>query len=270
MAVAGAKITVEFPELEKLRAGIRNLGDKAAAAELLGDALYKSVYPAFLRLGEVTPIGPTRNLRRAVALKIKKYPRKGEAVALFGYRRAAKEKATSAAGGDVKAGPDRAFHQWWLEFGTNDRPLKQSPKMRRYDRRSPTVPFTRVRNGREETVRGKGVLHSVTEKTPTYIASSWNKLGQFKFEKAGNGRVQTTPGYPNAFFKKSKDPIVIPAMPAGGTSGKPPVQTAWNQTKGVVAERLQRELRLSLENAVKALVYRDTGSITGAITQAGG
>lgn len=270
MAVAGAKITVEFPELEKLRAGIRNLGDKEAAAELLGEALYKAVYPAFLRLGEVTPIGPTRNLRRAVDLKVKTYKRTGGAVALFGYRRAGAGPASSAQGGSVRGGKDRAFHQWWLEFGTKARFVTKISN-KPYQRRSPTTPFTRVRNNREEVVRGKGVVHWVSGQNAV-IASSFNRLGPFKFVKNREGRVQTDPPYDKAFFRKAKkgQTIRIEPIQPGGVDGMPPIQTAWSQTKGVVAERLQRELRLSLENAVKALVYRDTGSITGAITQAGG
>ena len=270
MAVAGAKITVEFPELERLREGIRNLGDKAAAAELLGDALYKAVYPAFLRLGEVTPIGPTRNLRRAVDLKVKTYPRNGGAVALIGYKRAGVGNSRSAAGGTVEAGPDRAFHQWWIEFGTRQRVVSKFSN-KPYQRKSPTTPFTRIRMGREETVRGKGVVHWVSGQN-AYIASSFNRLGPFKFVRgnADRSRVQTDPAYDKAFFKKSKTPIIIPAVEPGGVEGRPPVQTAWSQTKGQVAERLQKELRISLEAAIKALTYTDTGSITGALTAAGG
>jgi hypothetical protein len=269
MAVAGAQITVEFPELEKLREGIRSLGDKAAAAELLGDALYKAVYPAFLRLGEVTPIGPTRNLRRAASIKVKTYPRNGGAVALIGYQRAGAGASRSAQGGTVEAGPDRAFHQWWLEFGTKDRVVSKFSN-KPYQRKSPTTPFKRIRMGREETVRGKGVVHWVSGQN-AYIASSFNRLGPFKFVRSQSDRksVQTDPAYPKAFFKKSKTPITINAVEPGGVAGLPPVQTAWNQTKGQVAERLTRELQISLEAAVRALTFTDTGSITGALTAAG-
>jgi hypothetical protein len=78
--------------------------------------------------------------------------------------------------------------------------------------------------------------------------------------------VQTEPAYPRAFFKKSKTPIVIPAMPVGGRSGRPPVLTAFNDTQARVAEYLQRELSLSLGEAWAALRLRDSGSVTGTDT----
>lgn len=269
MAVAGIKIGVEFPELQKLREGIRNLGDKRAAAVILGDALEKAILPAFLRLGEVTPIGPTRNLRRAVDYKVKVYPGSGGAVALIGYRRAGEANSVSAAGGTVEAGPDRAFHQWWLEFGTKQRSIAKFSN-KPYQRKSPTAPFTRFRMGREETVRGKGVTHWVSGQN-AYIASSFNRLGPFKFVRGGDKtRVQTDPAYPRAFFKKSKTPIIIPAVQPGGIAGRPPVQTAWANTQNQVAERLTKELTISFEAAIKALTFSNTGSITGALTSAGG
>lgn len=273
MAVAGVKLSIGSDSLRGIADEIKAFFPKEVAADVLGDIIEKAIWPAFLRLREVTPVGPTGNLKRAVDWKVVKYKANGAAVGLIGYQRAGAAASQSAAGGSVRSGKDRGFHQWWLEFGTKERRLRQSPKPREYQRRSPTEPFIRTRtvNGKAvtETVRGKGVLHSVFEQTPTYIASSFNKLGPFEIlsAKAAKGqskRVQTDPAYPNAYFRKSKSPIVIPAMPAGGTSGQPPVQTAWAQTQGQVAEYLQRELKLTLGQAWEALTYKDSGSITGA------
>jgi hypothetical protein len=50
-------------------------------------------------------------------------------------------------------------------------------------------------------------------------------------------------------------------MPAGGSTGQPPLKTAWDRTQATVAEILQRELRLSLEQAISTL----SQSVTGAI-----
>jgi hypothetical protein len=269
MAVSGIKIGIEFPELERLRQGIKNLGDKKFASTILAEALEKAIYPAFLRLGEVTPIGPTRNLRRAVSYKVKPYPRTGNAVALIGYARAGDGGSVSAQGGTVRAGPDRAFHQWWLEFGTKQRIISKFSN-KPYQRKSPTAPFTRIRNGKEETVRGSGAVHWVSGQN-AYIASSFNRLGPFKFVKVAGDRkrVQTDPPYNRAFFRKSKTPIIIDPVLPGGVAGRPPVQTAWNQTKSLVAERLTRELQISLEAAIQALTFSGRGSITGALTQEG-
>ncbi len=100
-----------------------------------------------------------------------------------------------------------------------------------------------------------------------YIASSFSKLGPFKFvptprpPKGEEGhRVETEPGYPQAYFKKSKTPIQIPPMLPGG-KGQPPIKTAWNDTKSVVAEILSRELRISLEQAFQTLVRTSTGTL---------
>jgi hypothetical protein len=160
----------------------------------------------------------------------------------------------------------KADRQWWLEFGTKERRISKFSN-EPYQRKSPTTPFVRVRNGRQETVRGKGVVHWVSGQN-AYIASSFNRLGPFKMLKdtGGQGRVQTDPAYPRAFFRKSRQPIVIPAMPAGGESGRPPVQTAWDQTQAQVAEYLQRELSLTLGQAWAALRFRDAGSVSGTDT----
>jgi hypothetical protein len=271
MAVAGIQLNINTDELRSLRDNIQSFFPKAQAAEVLGEAIEKAIWPAYLRLREVTPVGPTGNLKRAVNYKIVKYKQSGVAVGLIGYNRAGAGDASSAAGGSVLAGPDRAFHQWWLEFGTKERRITQA-KARSYQRRSPTKPFvrTRKRNGKviTETVRGRGVLHDVDELKPTYIASSFNRLGPFKILGGigGDGRVQTDPAYPKAFFRKSSQPIVIPAMPAGGESGRPPVQTAWDQTQAQVAEYLQRELSLTLGQAWAALRFRNEGSVTGTDT----
>lgn len=269
MAVAGIQLNINTEELRGLAENIRAFFPKADAANILGDAIEKAIWPAYMRLREVTPVGPTGNLKRAADYKVVKYKQTGVAVGLIGYRRAGKGAAESAAGGSVRSGPDRGFHQWWLEFGTRQRRVGKFSN-EPYQRKSPTNPFTRRRRTPagvvEEIVRGKGVVHWVSGQN-AYIASSFNRLGKFKMVKGQDRkRVQTDPAYPNAFFKKSKAPIVIPSMPAGGSAGLPPVQTAWNQTQGQVAEYLQRELSLSLGQAWAALRFRESGSITGTDT----
>ncbi len=268
MAVAGIQISINTEELRSLRDNIRAFFPKKEAAKVIGDAIKKAIQPAFNRLREVTPVGPTGNLRRAVSQKVKPYPRTGVAVGLIGYRRAGSDPSEETAG-SVRTGPDRGFHQWWLEFGTKQRGVPgrrtktRQPVAREYDRRSPTKPFvrTRVLNGKPitETVRGSGIIHHVTETVPTYIASSFRSRGPFAIK---DGK----PDKPYAFFMKSKTPIVIDPMPVGGDSGRPPVQTAFNQTQAQVADILQRELSLSLGQAWAALRFRDSGSTTGTDT----
>ena len=268
MAVAGIKLQLSTTEFADLVRQIGTFFPAPKAANVLAPIIRKAIAPTRAALKAVTPVGPTGNLKNAVAAKVVQYKQDGVAVGVVGYTRAGKGPSSSAAGGSVRAGKDRAFHQWWLEYGTDERQFDK-PEFRTYMRRSPTTPYTRTRLNRVETVRGKGVEHRVTEKTPTYIASSWNKLGPFKIGRVTRGAnrgVKTEPGYPHAFFKKSNTPFQVGPTPAGGVRGTPPVQTAWLQTQAEVASILQHELTISIEEAWAALRYRSTGSVSGTDT----
>ena len=258
MAVAGVSLSVDIDGLRDLQTTIGRFFPRKEASEVLADAIEKAIYPTYLRLQELTPRGPTLNLRRAVAMKVVKYPQTGGAVGLVGYKRAGADPSSSAQGGSVQAGPDRAFHQWWLEFGTKPRVVSKKS----------TKPYTR--RGHQRRMRGGAVVdvqpHVVQKGQNKYIASSYNRLGPFRMVAAEPGRVQTDPPYPQAFFQASSEPITITAMQPGGSTGRPPVQTAWNQTQAQVAERLQRELSMRLSEAWDALRYRASGSITGTDT----
>lgn len=260
MAVAGVRIGLDFPGLDQLRRDLKALGDKPTNAALLGDALEKAIFPAQLRLREVTPEGPTGNLKRAVSSKVKTYPKDGGAVALVGYERSGQGDSASAQGGSVRAGKDRAFHQWWLEFGTKPRRINRK-STKPYDRRGHT---RRTRSGAIVDVRP----HTVQAGQNQYIASSFNRLGPFKTlatprQPDGSRAVQTDPGYPNAYFKASSTPFEIPPTPAGGVAGQPPVRTAFEDSQSKMAFILTQELRISLSRAWDALTLRDSGSITG-------
>jgi len=268
MAVGGVQININAEELRGLRDKLASFFPNKQAADVIGDAVRKAIQPMTRRLREITPVGPTGNLKRAVTSKVVKYKQTGVAVGIVGYTRAGQGGSASAAGGSVRVGKDRAFHQWLLEFGTKRRVLtKISDKP--YQRKSPTTPFTRVRMGQQETVRGKGVVHWVSGQNAV-IASSFNKLGPFQVVKGRSDRagVQTDPNYPAAFFKKAKkgQPLIIEASPEGGVKGIPPVQTAFVQTQGEIASILQRELSLSLSQAWSSLRIRDTGSVSGTDT----
>lgn len=265
MATAGIVISADFPELKKVGDAIRGLGDKKFTAQALKDALEKAIWPAQMRLREITPVGPTGNLKAAVMSLAKAYPRDGNAVGLIGYRRSGKRESESAAGGKVRVSSgnkgDRAYHQWLIEYGTRTRTVSKISNTP-YQRKSPTVPFVRTRMGQQETVRGKGVVHTVSGQN-AYIASSYKSLGPFDIIKRRGSGFTTDPPSPAAFFKKSRSPIIIPPTPAGGRAGVPPIRTAFEQTQGQVAFLLQQELRISLEAAISTLVFRGQGTISG-------
>jgi hypothetical protein len=289
MAVAGISLNINTEQLRDLRDRIKAFFPPKEASEVLGEAIEKAIWPAFRRLGEVTPRGPTLNLYNARRMKVKKYPRNGGAVGLIGYERAGASRSQSAQGGSVRASDDRAFHQWWIEFGTKERVISKPVQPKRYTRSAYAKSgfarqgFSRSahvqnRGGKLVPIRAHSVQahaisahavssHDVTPVKPMYYATSFNRLGEFEIEKVrGSNRFTTNPAYPKAFFKRSASPIRLPAVRPGGVAGKPPVQTAWDQTQGEVAQYLQRELSLTLAQAWAALRYRDSGSITGTDT----
>lgn len=255
----GIALSAEMVQLDQILAEMGKAYRNPTKAELLKKALEKAVVPVEQRLRQITPVGPTGNLRAAVASKVVEYPLDGNAVGVVGYRRAGRARASSAAGGSVRRGPDRAFHQWWLEEGTQPRRVadrfSNTPYRRRAHQR--TLPSGRVIDVRDHQVSGQNA----------YIASSFKRLGAFRMVKTPRPprgqeghRVQTDPAYPAAFFKKSRNPIVIPPMPAGGSTGQPPVQTAFNQTRATVAEILVRELKVSMGDAWNS-IYTAQGEV---------
>lgn len=260
--MAGITITIDQTQLREMEKALgKVLRDNPEKAKRMEAVLEKAIQPAFRRLYETTPVGPTGNLQRARSYKIVQYPLDGVAVAILGYRRAGRAASSSAAGGSVQKGPDRAFHQWWIENGTNERVInKRADKP--YSRKAHT---RRMKSGVVAQVR----QHDVARQGG-YIASSFGRLGPFEMlptprmpRGSGNPqRVQTQPGFPNAFFKKSSEPIRIPPMLPGGRAGQQPLQTAFDTSRLQVAQILQRELRLTLEEAIATVALSAQASLT--------
>lgn len=221
----GIDIRVEFPELKKLQQAF--LGFRTSLARKhMGAAIRRSLKPGVDALKRNTPKGPTGNLRRAISSKVKTYM-SGNAVGLVGFIAAGSGKNKSAGGGSVKKGKDRAFHAGFLEFGTKERVIKTS-----------------------------------SLKAGASIASSFKTLGPFKIAKIatrgkykGAVRVNTTPKYPKAFFKKAPRGGVISLheMPIGGRSGGPPVKDAYKESLGSMRNQLAIEMTKSLIAAQKDL-----------------
>jgi hypothetical protein len=259
MATAGITITAEIAGLEELQKDLGAIFKPEQKAKIIEDAMKKALAPALERLKANTPVGPTGNLFRAATIKVVPYRRDGNAAGLLGYTRADREKSQSAQGGKRRRGKDLAYHQYWLEEGTDDstiNKLSNTPYVRKSHVR-------RNRSGSVTTVKA----HDVSGQN-AYYASSFNQLGPFKLKptqrpRRGGGKqeVQTDPASPQAFFKRSATPITIKGMRAGGRSGQPPLKTTWDQTSTTVAEILQRELRISLERALDTLTRSATGTL---------
>jgi hypothetical protein len=115
----GIDLSVEFPELSAIKEAFRTL-PKNIAAKHMATALGRSIEPAMAALKNLTPRGPTGNLKRSIRKKTKRYIANGSGVALVGYTAAPKKK-----GSDLKAN-EKGQHQGFLEFGTKDRRTKKN------------------------------------------------------------------------------------------------------------------------------------------------
>lgn len=203
------KFTVEFPELQAIKKQFDNLRP-SLQRKYMGSAIRKTLKPGIEQLRSTTPKGPTGNLKRAIASKVKTY-KNGAAVGLVGYIAAgSKTKAKSAAGGKVRKGKNLGYHMGLLEFGTKDR-------------------YTKGR-----------------------IASSFIRLGPFQLQSNGL-RVQTSPAYPRAFFKRAAagQRVYLSSMPIGGSTGQPPVKTAFKRALPAMQALLPVEMSKAIQKAFK-------------------
>jgi hypothetical protein len=224
------------------------------AATCMGAAVRRAMAPCLQKLKSLTPKGPTGNLFRAARIKSVKYPKSGTGVAVVGYEKAGQKPSKSAGGGSVKKGSDRGFHQFFLEKGTKNRKI-ETPAVMPYARSSRAVnKQLRKALGAKQARELKDQVQAV-RRQGGYIASSFLKLGPFKFTQSkknlGVGRVSTSPKYPKAFFKKSKNPIDLGPMIA-----QHPVERAWDATRPEVMRSLEGEMEKALENAKKILADR--------------
>lgn len=113
----GVDITVDFPELSQIKKAFSELPGNIAA-KYMAAALGKAITPGYTALKQLTPKGPTGNLRRAIRKKTKRYTKKGTGVALVGYTAAPRKKA------ETLKGNEKGSHQGFLEFGTKERKTK--------------------------------------------------------------------------------------------------------------------------------------------------
>jgi hypothetical protein len=244
---------ITVPDLSQVTSELTRLFPTTASrSDIAAAAMRKAVEPIYQALRRTTPVGPTGNLRDAVGRKVVRYPQSGTAVGVVGYRRAAKDQAESAGGGSVQSTVgrkgDRGRHQWWIEFGTQERETKKPPATTEFYRADHQRTLA---DGRVVDVRG----HAVRGGQGAVIASSFNKLGPFQIEKSPDGKVRTTPGYPKAFFKKGKrgqGAITIPAMQPGGL-GDPPLRAAWNESISTAQAILETELVGAVQEAWSAI-----------------
>lgn len=221
--MSSADITVEFevPDIKELSRGYAAL-PKSLSARTMAAACKRALAPGVKVLKRRSPKGPTGNLQRAVAIKSVSYGKDGTGVAVVGYTKAGTGKSKASQGGKVRRGKDRAFHQFWIEFGTKERRIKKPAKSGRF------------------------------------IASSYKSLGPFRiFRKAlvkgERAVVQSAPKYPKAFFRAAPagEPLVLPPV-----MSQAPVAKTWDEVRPQASGQLEGELRQGLVNARKQLEIR--------------
>ncbi|NBW19112.1 MAG: hypothetical protein EBR82_65165 [Caulobacteraceae bacterium] len=124
-------IVLEFPDVSDLRNGFEAL-PKNLAARTQGAAVGRAIKPAVAALKRTTPVGPTGNLRRAVVLKTRRYPKAGVGVGMVGYIKPGSGKIPAR--GKRK---DLSYHQFLVEYGTKPRVTKSGANRGRSTARLP-------------------------------------------------------------------------------------------------------------------------------------
>lgn len=250
-----AAVRIEGPDFYELRDEFRKL-PKRISDRVIGAALKRATQPMVRALQQVTPVGPTGNLRRAIKTVAKKYKNTGTVVAVVGYVKAGTGRSKSAQGGRVKKGADRAFHQFWLEFGTKERYTTGNfassfNSLGPFKIKSTSVKAKRSRRllrqaQRLERRAGKQRFQDEASAASMMRRKASGLRSDAAMYSAAASRVTTSPAYPRAFFKKGREAIRLPpVMP------QYPVHTAYKKSRSQVESNLLTEMRKAVENGRK-------------------
>lgn len=245
-------VTMQYPDLEELRQEFRKL-PKNLAARYMEPVMKKAIEPGLKKLRQITPRGPSGNLRKSVRKKTKKYVKDGTAVGLVGYT--------------VGKGA-KGYHQGWLEFGTKDRKTKgRFASSLRWPEGGPRGAFeivnsynktrqARAAGRRADRAAARGVRQyaaglgasSAARKTAGRVIALRQK--QSVLQAAGR-KLRTKPRPPKAFFKSAPAGQVVQLgrMRIGGSTGKPPVKTAFAAARGEMVGIMREQMGVALELA---------------------
>jgi hypothetical protein len=201
------------PPLDEFAKRLKTFGP-AISAKYLGSALRKASEPAEKALrSNVAQLGKvTGNLRRAIGVKVKRYTRTGNAVALIGFAAVPGRKVPP--GGDAKA----AFHAGLIEFGTGDRTTKSGSIASSFKANSSR------RAGFQITKR-------------RYKKGMSRRMGI---------RAITKPKYPVAFFARAAGGEKVNL---GRTRAYAPIKRAWEQSRSQCQALLADALSEAIVNA---------------------
>ena len=138
------------------------------------------------KLKEITPVGPTGNLRRGVSTKSKRYTKTGTAVAIVGYRKPGTTKPPKSGTKRRNKANDKTQHQFLVEYGTKERFTKGGVLSKRKARRGrmPAMhPVEQASRASESQV--KGLLES--EMKSAY-EKALKQLSRYMAARAKKGR----------------------------------------------------------------------------------
>lgn len=113
-------MTFDFPDFDGLAEKFRQL-PKSLASAAIGAGVKRAVKPAEQALKQITPVGPTGNLRRGIATKAKRYPKTGAAVAVVGFRKAGSKGPPKEGTKRRNKASDKTQHQFLVEYGSKQR-----------------------------------------------------------------------------------------------------------------------------------------------------
>jgi hypothetical protein len=204
------------PPLDELAKRLKTFGP-TISAKYLGSALRKASAPAEKALrSNVAGLGKvTGNLRRAIGVKVKRYTRTGNAIALIGF--AAVPGKRVPPGGDAKS----AFHAGLVEFGTSERFAKGNVASSFKNNNTRRAGFKLVQ--------------------PKYRRGRARRMGMMPV---------TRPKYPTAFFRKSMKDTKVPL---GKMRAYAPIKKAWQQTQSQCQSLLADAMFDAIRNASRDL-----------------
>lgn len=243
-------VTLQYPDLEELRREFRRI-PKNLAARFMEPVMRKATEPGLKKLRQITPRGPTGNLRKSVRKKTKKYVKDGTAIGLVGYT--------------VGKGA-KGYHQGFLEFGTKERRTKgRIASSLRWPQGDPRGDFQIVSNYKKTKAARKAgrtadrkaaravklfasSMGSSTKAKELASQVSGLRAKQATLSAAGR-KVRTRPGPPKAFFKSAPAGQVVELgrMRIGGSTGVPPVKTAFEASRAEMYGILREQLAAALE-----------------------
>jgi len=87
------------------------------------------------------------------------------------------------------------------------------------------------------------------------VASSYNSRLPFGIVRRRNGALVTRPTPPKAFLKGTSlgGQVQLGSMPVGGRTGKPPIETAFSQTKAKMQQDIRKEMAAAIVSATKEM-----------------